>query len=84
MCPTPGNLLLYTWKIDQALPRKHTLRLYGALTSDQAAILIQARTGRCRLNEYLSRTGIVDEGERSYGSNKETIGRLSVGSYVQP
>jgi hypothetical protein len=25
----------YTWKMDQALPGKHTLRLYGALTSDQ-------------------------------------------------
>jgi len=27
----PGQ---YTWKIDQALPGKHTLRLYRSLTSD--------------------------------------------------
>jgi hypothetical protein len=30
----------YTWKMDQALPESHTLRLYGSLTSDQSAILI--------------------------------------------
>jgi hypothetical protein len=30
----------YTWKMDQALPGKHTLQLYGSLTSDQASILI--------------------------------------------
>jgi ribonuclease HI len=34
----------YTWKLDQALPGRSALRLYGALTSDQASILIQART----------------------------------------
>jgi ribonuclease HI len=43
----PGQ---YTWKMDQALPGKHTLQLYRSLTSDQTAILIQARTGHCRLN----------------------------------
>jgi hypothetical protein len=54
----PGQ---YTWKLDQALPGKHTLQLYGSLTSDQASILIQARTGHCRLNQYLSRAGLVDD-----------------------
>jgi hypothetical protein len=52
----PGQ---YTWKLDQALPGRHTLRLYGAFTSEQALILLQARTGHCRLNQYLSRIGIV-------------------------
>jgi hypothetical protein len=47
----PGQ---YTWKMDQALPGKHTLQLYGSLTSDQASIIIQTRTGHCRLNQYLS------------------------------
>jgi ribonuclease HI len=47
----PGQ---YTWKLDQALPGKHTLQLYGSLTSDQASILIQARTAHYRLNQYLS------------------------------
>jgi len=52
--PTPFDSLgltgQYTWKMDQALLGAHTLRLYGSLTSDQVAILIQARTGHCRLN----------------------------------
>ena len=39
----------YTWKMDQALPGRHTLQLYESLTSDQASILIQTRTGHCRL-----------------------------------
>jgi ribonuclease HI len=66
----PGQ---YTWKIDQALPGKHTLQLYGSLTSDQASILIQARTGHCRLNQYLSRAGIVDEAKCECGGDEETI-----------
>ena len=69
----PGQ---YTWKTDQALPGKHTLCLYRSLTSDQAAILIQARTGHCRLNQYLSRIGVVDEAKCSCGHDKETIRHL--------
>jgi hypothetical protein len=48
----PGQ---YTWRMDKTLPGKHTLHLYRSLTSDQTAILIQARTGHYRLNQYLSR-----------------------------
>jgi hypothetical protein len=66
----------YTWKIDQALLGKHTLRLYRSLTSNQTAIHIQARTGHCRLNQYLSRIGVVDKAKYSCGNNKETIRHL--------
>lgn len=66
----PGQ---YTWKMDQALPGKHTLKLYGSLTSDQASILIQARTGHCRLNQYLSRAGLRDDAKCGCGDNDETI-----------
>jgi ribonuclease HI len=66
----PGQ---YTWKLDQALPGRHTLRLYGALTSEQASILIQARTGHCRLNQYLSRLGVVEEAKCRCGIDDETI-----------
>jgi hypothetical protein len=49
----------YTWNTDQTLPRRHALQLYGSLTSDQTAVLFQARTGHCRLpvplEERLSR-----------------------------
>jgi len=62
--PTPFDLSglagQYTWKTDHALPGTHTLRLYGLLTSDQSAILIQAETGHCRLTQYLSRGGLVE------------------------
>jgi ribonuclease HI len=74
--PTPfdsaGLTGQYTWKIDQALPGKYTLRLYGALTSDQAATLIQARTGHCRLNRYLARIGLVGSALYECGRGEET------------
>jgi len=69
----PGQ---YTWKMDQALPGKHTLQMYKSLISDQAAILIQARTGHCKWNQYLSRTGVVDEARCSCGFDEETIRHL--------
>jgi ribonuclease HI len=69
----PGQ---YTWRMDKALPGKHTLHLYRSLTSDQTAILIQARTGHCRLNQYLSRIGLVDEAKCSCGDDEETIRHL--------
>jgi len=66
----PGQ---YTWKLDQALPRQHTLRLHGAFSSEQASILIRARTGHCRLNQYLSRISIVEVGECPCGTDDETV-----------
>jgi hypothetical protein len=66
----PGQ---YTWKLDQALPGRHTLRLYGAFSSEQASILIQARTGHCRLNQYLSRIGVVEEAKCPCGIDDETV-----------
>jgi hypothetical protein len=59
--------------IDKALPGKHTLYLYRSLTPDQTAILIQARIGYYRLNQYLSRIGLVDEVNCSYRNDKEII-----------
>jgi ribonuclease HI len=69
----PGQ---YTWRMDKALPGKHTLYLDRALTSDQTAILIKARTGHCRLNQYLSRIGLVNEAKCSCGNDEETIKHL--------
>jgi hypothetical protein len=75
--PTPfdstGLAGQYTWKMDQALPGKHTLKLYGSLTSDQTAILIQARTGHCRLNQYLARGGLVESALCECKQGEETI-----------
>jgi hypothetical protein len=50
--------------------------LYRSLTSDQTAILIQARTGHCRLNQYLIRIGLVEEAKCSCGNDEETIRHL--------
>jgi ribonuclease HI len=69
----PGQ---YTWRMDKALPGKHTLHLYRSLTSDQTAILIQARTGHYRLNQYLSRIGLMDKAKCSCRDDKETIRHL--------
>lgn len=66
----PGQ---HTWKIDQALPGKHTLQLYGALSSDHTAILIQARTGHCRLNKHLYQKGLRDSALCDCGKGEETI-----------
>jgi ribonuclease HI len=69
----PGQ---YTWRMDKALPGKHTLNLYRSLTSDETAILIQARTGHCRLNQNLYRIGLVDEATCICGEDEETIRHL--------
>jgi len=66
----PGQ---HTWKIDQALPGKHTLKLYGAMSSDQAAILIQARTGHCRLNKSLFTKGLRESAQYGCGKGDETV-----------
>jgi hypothetical protein len=63
--PTPFSttrlLGQYTWKMDPASSGKHTLHFYRMLTSDRTSILIQARTGHYRLNQYLSQIGVVEE-----------------------
>jgi hypothetical protein len=66
----PGR---YTWKLDQALPGRHTLRVYRGLTSEQASVLIQARTGHCRLNQYMSWIGVVEDAKCRCGIDDETI-----------
>lgn len=66
----PGQ---HTWKIDKALPGKHTLKLYGALSSDQTSILIQARTGHCRLNKSLFTKGLRESARCGCGRGDETV-----------
>jgi hypothetical protein len=66
----PGR---YTWKMDQALPGKLTLQLYGSLTSDQTSILMEARMRHCRLNQYLARGGTVDSADCECGNDKEVV-----------
>lgn len=69
----PGQ---HTWKIDQALPGKHTLDLYGAMTSEQTAILIQARTGHCRLNSSLFAKKLRNSARCGCGRGDETVAHV--------
>lgn len=45
----------FTKDIDKALPQRHTRILYDDRTREDAAILAQLRTNKCRLNGYLSK-----------------------------
>jgi hypothetical protein len=63
----------YTWKMDRAWSGKHTLRLYGALSSDEASILVQARTEHCGLNACLFRKKLADSPTCECGRGDETV-----------
>jgi hypothetical protein len=62
----------YTWQLDQALPCKHTLAIYS-ISSEEASVLIQARTGNCRLNQGLYRLKIMDTANCQCGDGEESI-----------
>lgn len=63
----------YTYSIDSALPGRHTLRLNGALTREDAGILAQARTGHTHLRQYLARTHQIDSAICECGSGVESV-----------
>ncbi|EXU95597.1 hypothetical protein X797_011313 [Metarhizium robertsii] len=51
----PPGVGKYSQRIDIALPGKHTRTIYDDLSGQEARILVQLRTGKCRLNSYLHR-----------------------------
>ncbi|KAL1581903.1 hypothetical protein WHR41_09480 [Cladosporium halotolerans] len=63
----------YTWKMDKAWSGKHTLHLYGALSSDEASILVQARTEHCGLNACLFRKKLAYSPACECGRGDETV-----------
>jgi hypothetical protein len=63
----------HTWKMDRAWSGKHKLRLYGALSSDEASILVQARTEHCGLNACLFRKRLADSPACECGRGDETV-----------
>jgi hypothetical protein len=63
----------YTWKMGKAWLGKHTFRLYGALSSDEASILVQARPEHCGLNACLFRKKLVDSPACECGHGDETV-----------
>ena len=46
-------------ELDTALPGKHTKVMYDTIKKRDARILVQLRTRRARLNQYLSRIRVV-------------------------
>ena len=63
----------YTWSLDLALPGPHTLELYGALSSNEASMLIQARSNKSHLNSSLYRMRVADSAMCKCGHDDETI-----------
>lgn len=55
------------------LPQGHTRALYAALSSDEAAILVQARTDKTRLNSSLARIRVVESEQCECGRGAETV-----------
>jgi ribonuclease HI len=54
----PSDHSHFAKQIDQALPGKHTRLLYNSLIKSDARILVQLRTGKCRLKGYLARINV--------------------------
>ncbi|KAF4547349.1 Hypothetical protein D9617_45g091270 [Elsinoe fawcettii] len=56
-----------------ALPGKHSLRLYGAPSHEDAGVLTQARTGHAYLNVYLARTKEIDSAACACEGGAESV-----------
>ena len=63
----------YSQRVDTALPGQHTRAIYDALNAKESRILIQLRTGKCRLNRYLHSIGAVGTDQCSCGQAAETV-----------
>lgn len=63
----------YTWKMEKACSGQQALRLYGALSFNEASILVQARTKHCGLNAYLFRNKLADSAACECGRGDETV-----------
>ena len=66
----------WTYSLDRALPGKHTVRLYGNLTREQAAILVQARTGHTFLHSYTARIDQTASAACKCGAEREDVQHL--------
>ncbi|KAJ6436810.1 endonuclease/exonuclease/phosphatase [Purpureocillium lavendulum] len=63
----------YSQRIDTALPGQHTRAIYDALNAKESRILMQLRTGKCRLNRYLHSIRAVETDQCSCGQAAETV-----------
>ncbi|KAJ6438012.1 endonuclease/exonuclease/phosphatase [Purpureocillium lavendulum] len=72
----PFGVGRYSQRIDTALPGQHTRAIYDALNAKESRILIQLRTGKCRLNRYLHSIRAVRTDQCSCGQAAETVERF--------
>ena len=68
--PTIGR---FTKSIDKALPGPHTKQLYDTLSSKDASLLAQLRTGHCKLNEFLFKIRATDSNMCACDRAPETV-----------
>jgi hypothetical protein len=63
----------YLKKIDDRLPNKQALRLYGSLTRHQAYLLAQLRNGHCWLSSYGKLRKFVDDNKCVCGAVETVV-----------
>lgn len=66
----------YTWRLDEALPGPHAMRIYSTNTSAQAAILLQCRSNHTYLHEYLARIKRRESAQCECGLGVETVAHV--------
>ena len=69
----PDKVGKFSKRVDSALPRKHTKKLYDQLNHKEAAVLVQLRTGMARLNGYLHQIGAAPSDMCDCGQARETV-----------
>lgn len=65
-----------TQRLDQALPGKHTRKLYDRLSKGQAAVLSQLRTKKIKLNYYLAKVKIMESEVCECRREPESVGHF--------
>lgn len=63
----------FTREMDQALPQRHTSKLYNKLSASEASILVQLRSGHAGLNHHLHRIKQTDSAQCVCGYPKESV-----------
>ena len=69
----------YTFRLDKALPGRHTKALYDSLSAEQAKILAQARTNHTHLLSFQARIGQAQSAECACRKARDTIEHLLLG-----
>lgn len=63
----------HTRTLDRALPADHVRGIYDHLRREEAQIIAQLRTGKCRLNSYLHRIGAAESDRCPLCRQAETV-----------